>query len=237
MKKMLSPLITAILMISSFAALFVGQAPRAYASPDGALSQRFEASGHYEIVSAGIGLDGTTSGTIDLDVPGNVVEAYLYWAGYVARPSDEPLPNPDDYAQVTLTVDANPPVSIEADDHHGPDYWFGTDPEHYHFVFVERVAGAGVTTPLVEAGSHSYTIEGINFTEPYGAGLMVVYEDELLPISYVNIMDGLDSFYQDYEAPRGPDSEVSYFDFSADSQERIAQVTLFAGVSSTPMMS
>jgi hypothetical protein len=81
-----------------------------------------------------------------------------------------------------------------ADDTYGPDEWASS---FYHFVFV-----ADVTT-LVQAGNHSYAVSGagLTFTENYGAGLMVVYEDAGLPLSYVVINDGLDSFHSEYEAP------------------------------------
>jgi len=54
--------------------------PLAFA--DVPLTNRFDETGHYGIVAAGVGLMDKTSDYISIDVPGTVVAAYLYWAGY-----------------------------------------------------------------------------------------------------------------------------------------------------------
>jgi hypothetical protein len=218
MKKVIASLLTAMMLTISLASPFVGGTQGVYAYSDGALAQRFAATGNYGIAAAGVGLNGGAPGDISLDVPGSVFKAYLYWAGYAVST------NPDDFDSVSFSVDGDPSTTVDADWVSGPEPW-PESPDCYHYVF-----GADVTS-LVESGDRDYTIsgEGLAFTEPYGAGLMVVYGDGSLPVSYVSIKDGLDSFHCAYAAPQGPDSEVTCFDFASDTEEHSADVTMFVG--------
>jgi len=218
MKRILVSLLTTVMLAMSLVAPFMAEAPKAYADPaDEALNLRFEATRHYDIVAAGMGLNGETSGVINLDVPGSVVQAYLYWAGQADST------NLDDFDEVSFAVGAEPAVSIVADEHYGPEFWL--DPERYNFVFIEDV------TSLVQSGDNDYTIsgDGLAFIENYGAGLMVVYEDASLPIAVVKINDGLDSFHHDFPAPRGPDSDMTFFDLRPSATGQDANVVMFVG--------
>jgi hypothetical protein len=225
MKRIVSPLITAIFMISSFAVLFVGQAPNAYASPDGALSQRFKTEGHYGMVANGVGLNGMNDNdpaadrTFNLNVPGSVIKAYLYWSGH----ANVPPYDDSDFDEILLTIDGGTTAHLVADFNYGPAYWL--DPNRHHFVYGEDV------TTIVQRGDHTYTVsgEGLTFAENHGAGLLVVYEDIDLPYSQVRINDGLDSFYHGFPAPRGPDSETTYFDFDSSIEQRDADIVILAG--------
>ena len=79
LKKRICPLV--LIALLSMAAIV----PAVFA--DAALTnERFKATGNYDIVAAGVGLQGVTSGEIDLNIPDSgtsvVVAAYLYWSGY-----------------------------------------------------------------------------------------------------------------------------------------------------------
>ena len=215
MKRILISIMTTAMLAMSLVSPFMADVPKAYADPaDEVLSPRFEATGHYDIAAAGVGLNGETSGVINLDVPGSVIQAYLYWAGQ----ADSTIP--DDFDDVSFAVGSDPAVAIVADDHYGPEFWL--EPDRQNFVFIEDV------TSLIQSGDTDYTIsgEGLNFTENYGVGLMVVYEDASLPTAVVKINDGLDSFHHDFPAPRGPDSEMTFFDLRPSADEKDASVAV-----------
>jgi hypothetical protein len=60
---------------------------------------------------------------------------------------------------------------------------------------------------------------------------MVVYEDGSLPVSYVSINDGLDSFCCTFKTAQESNSEVTYFDFASGTEKRSADVAMFvAGI-------
>ena len=184
------------------------------------LTPRYEAEGRYALVVGGVGTHDSSSGDITLTVPGTVIQAYLYWGGI-----DEGLLGDD---TVSLTVDGGTTTTITADDTYGPLFWCCD--VFYRYVYVEDV------TPLVQAGTHTYTVS--DFDEMYsqdGAGLMVVYEDPSLPYSRVEIRDGLDRFYRWWydplEEPNDPSAEtaVTCFTFEPSPVDRQMDITIFVG--------
>jgi len=224
MKRIIIPTLAAAALILAMVALSTAGTPKVHANPDGALTHSsFAAVGRYGIVADGVGLNGKDDSTeaefrtIQLDVPGSVAKAYLYWAGY------DSSSDPSTVNSVSVAVDNDPtPTTIIAGETYGPAEWASS---FYHFVFIADV------TSLVQTGNHEYAISGagLTFIENYGAGLMVVYEDAGLPLSYIVIKDGLDSFHCEYGVPQGPDTEVTYFDFASDANDRNVAITLFAG--------
>jgi hypothetical protein len=180
--------------------------------PNGKLTVRFEATGRYDIVAGGVGLHDDESGDILLNVPGAVIQAYLYWAGY-----DDTSPYIDDAVTFTVGVSTTP---LTADWVYGPDLWFD---DYYQTVYVEDV------TSLILTGKHTYSISDFDLAHDYGAGLIVVYEDQSLPYSIVKIYDGLDSFHYAFSDPQGPNSEVTCADFNAVPYDRAMEITLFVG--------
>ena len=183
-----------------------------WAKPDGELTERFEGVGRYDIVAGGVGLYGTTFGDIDLNVPGTVIQAYLYWAGYDTDPGGDDT--------VDFAIDGGPATTLIADFIYGPDFWYNPDGvDYYHYVYVEDV------TSLVLSGSYTYSITDVDIGHNYGAGLMVVYENPSLPVNTVKIHDGLDSAHFRFIPPQGPDSEVTYVDVGAGAMG----ITLFVG--------
>jgi hypothetical protein len=179
---------------------------------DAALTnERFREIGYYDIVAAGVGLEGVTDGTISLNIPpsGNseVVVAYLYWSGY------DPITGGDDEVDFEGT-----PVTVL--DSFGPDLWYD---DHYTYVYVADV------TSDVQTGNNDYDIEGVEFDRNFGAGLIAVYESDDLPLAEAIILDGLDNYWFGWPDPRGPNSEVTSLTFDPATISRTAEMILIAG--------
>jgi hypothetical protein len=181
------------------------------------LTLRYGAEGPYALVAGGVGMTNSPSGDILLDVPGTVIQAYLYWGGW-----DEIGDGGDD--TVSLSVDGGVATPLTADETFGPAFWFGN---YERYIYVEDV------TSLVQAGAHTYTVS--DFDEMYfrdGAGLLVVYEDPSLPWNRVEIRDGLDRFYRWwYNPPDEPRAEtaITCFAFEAFPEDRQMDITMFVG--------
>lgn len=176
---------------------------------DAALTNvRFDDTGNYNIIASGVGLEGATSGDIQLNVQGNVVAAYLYWAGIGTETTGDS----------TVELDG---VGVSVVDTYGPVNWY-LDGRHY--VYVADVTGQ------VSSGDNTYTVSQLDMpVNNYGAGIVVIYEDDALPLVRIVLLDGLDGFWFDWGSPVGPDSEVFCFDFDPASVERDANMLLIAG--------
>ncbi|NLX08609.1 MAG: DUF3344 domain-containing protein [Chloroflexi bacterium] len=187
---------------------------------DGPLTTTFTGTGRYAIASAGVGMTDTDTAQITLNVPGTVVQAYLYWAMNDFSPGGD---NTIDFG-----IQGNPPTTLVADgpgESYGPDFWFtqsGNDV--YHYVFVEDV------TALVVSGPATYEVSGFDaLRRRYGAGLLVVYEDPALPWRSIEIKAGLDGAYWNFPDPQGPNTDVTCFQFAADTIDRTFTYTMMAG--------
>ena len=202
MKKQL----TAILICSILAIAII--LPVVLAADTALSNVRFEEEGNYEMLAAGVGLKGETSGDITITIPGDVVVAYLYWSGIGYETQGD--------NQVVFDTE-----TVNADDTYGPEPWYA---DYYHYVYVAEV------TALVESGTNTYTVEEVNIPHlNYGAGLVVVYQDNALPLVKITILDGLDGFWFDWDTPVGPDSEVFSYDFNPSVESRDGEMFLFVG--------
>jgi hypothetical protein len=186
---------------------------------DEALNVRTHHDGTYGIVSAGVGLDLADPAVGDsfvLNVPGPVVQAFLFWAG---QDTDPPGGDP----AVLLSVNGGPANPIAALRSYGPEYW-NEPPIRNNHVWVADV------TPLVLPGVNTYTVSdfGPMYAE-FGAGLLVVYQDGGLPYSFVEVVEGLDGAYHNYTSPRGPDTEVACVQFAAEASARTMNLSFFVG--------
>lgn len=181
--------------------------PLAFA--DVPLTSRFDQTGHYGIVVAGVGLMGKTSGYISIDVPGTVVAAYLYWAGYDIETGG------DDSVQFDGSA-------VTADQTYAGE-WVGYN---YHYVYVKDITALG----LVNTGPDNYQVADLSLgVRNYGAGLLVVYADMSLPTARIVVMDGLDGFFFDWDPDLGPNSEVACFEFAGVASDRDVEMFLFVG--------
>jgi hypothetical protein len=168
---------------------------------NGPLTLRYENSGKLEITASGVGLTNLTTGIINLDVHGDVVQAFLYWSGYNTTDS----PNGDD--TIDFSVDGGVAVTLNADFVYGPDFWFDDGENRvFHYVYGENI------TNLISKGNHLYNISDVTIGNNYGAGIIVVFSDPHLDVCMVSIYDGLDSLFWNFTTPRGPNSEVLVLD-------------------------
>jgi hypothetical protein len=186
---------------------------------DGPLNQRGDViSGTYGIVVDGIGLRNTPIATLAITVPGTRVEAaYLYWSGIRSRTDVGGI---EDYT-VTLQVDNNP-YEVIADTVYGWSWWYD---QYGHNTYVADV------TDLVELGAHSYTFSDYEADrERYGFSLLIVYEDTNLPRTEITLLDGLDSVYHRFTAPKDSPSALNCIPVTADpSKNRIMDFTVIVG--------
>ena len=192
------PQLCSWMALSVLALLLAALAPAALADDtEEVLAPRFSADGHYGVVAAGVGMlrDGAPGArAIQIDVPGTSVRAaYLYWSGYGTANSGDCL--------VELRRDADgESVQVSADPDtgtYGPAFWFDG---YYYWSHV------GDVTSLIRSGPGSYTVSdfGEMLHRRNGAGLVVVYEDAGLPLSRVELRDGLDRFHRGWgEGARG----------------------------------
>ena len=188
------------------------------AAADAALSQSFSAQGNYAIAANGVGLLGQTSGDIVLNVPGTPIQAFLYWAG-----NDFETDGGDD--TVSFSVNAGPSTSLTADRLLGADFWFSSaSGDVLNYVYAEDV------TSLTLSGINTYTVSDFGpLRSEYGAGMIVVYEDPGLPVGLAEINDGLDAAYWNFPAPRGPNTEVTCFQFAAAGSARNLEAFILGG--------
>ena len=207
-----------LLKIILVAILAFGPINLVQADGDETLNTSFQTFGHYGLVSEGVGLRAGGPYDIQLQVPGTVVQAWLYWGGY------DRIPGGDSTA--AISVDGGGYEIVEGDLINDPNncWWWGP---FYGFVYRADV------TSLVESGAHTYSITGIEYRGSaavlHGASLFVVYEDLTLPLQEIEIKDGYDGMWDAYEPPRGPNSEVVTFYFDSQPVERNFDFTFIIG--------
>lgn len=185
---------------------------------DGPLTVSFDAAGGYGVAVKGVGLTNAPSGTITLNVPGTPVKATLYWAGYDLIDGGDNT--------IVLAIDGGAATELTADTQLGPDLWLdraGTINDMYHFVYIKDV------TSLVQPGTHTYAVSGVELDKVYGASIQVIYEDASLPTRAVKALEGLDSAYWNFPPPRGPNTEVAVITFDAASFDRTLDFAITAG--------
>ncbi len=156
-------------------------------------------------VAAGVGL-WNGPGTINLEVPGDVVQALLYWEGHTAGPGY------DD----TISVNG---VSVTGTVIGGPTQFFGST---YSTTVRADITALG----LVDEGNNALHITDMNFNRGNnGAGLLVIFDDDTT--AEIDIRDGNDLAFHAYDSPL--DTTVPQtFTFAAEAEDRVADLTIFA---------
>ncbi len=198
----LAAMARALLVIAFASALFLlPNAPIALAgNPDTPLDILFQAGTcedpNYAIATAGVGLNGATSGVMSLTIPNSatVVQAYLFYVGYDSTDTAGGDPN------ITFQRDALAVNSITAIDMGGPAFW---QTAKWAWAFRADV------TSYVASGAHTYTIGGLNtFSSPVlkteGAQLVVVYRDVSAGTQAVYLYAGMDMAQTRSGPPAGP---------------------------------
>ena len=156
------------------------------------------------VVAAGTGLV-TQPGTIDLDVPGTVEQALLYWEGM----------STDGSGDATIVVNGTEVTGTLIG---GPTLFF---PTAYSSTYRADITSLG----LVDTGGNSLSVSGLAFNLVNdGAGLLVIYDDGTT--SEIGLVDGNDLAFRDFASPL--DTTVPQtFTFAPAATERTADVAMF----------
>ncbi len=171
------------------------------------------------IVAAGTGMQSGT-GTVDLDVPaGALVQVIAYWSGAQLG---------DVAGDGAITLDGVEVVGTPISD---PAYFFtcpagcgDTAGDFFYSAFRADITALG----LVDVGSNTLSVAGMDFTaENSGVGLVVIV-DEGLGDSIAQIKDGVDLAFAGFPAPRDTTVAQTYT-FDADTVARVAEMAIFAG--------
>ncbi|MCW5858208.1 MAG: hypothetical protein KIS63_07970, partial [Caldilineales bacterium] len=170
------------------------------------------------IVMAGAGLDGKTSSSLSIDVPGTVISAWVYYNGADNGnlPGDNPSLNNGDFA---VTFDGNPLTATLAG---GPALW---TPSTWTYLFRVEV------TALVAPGPGTYTLGGVDAFDIYNNGweLVVLYADPVRRPHLVGLAEGLDLAQGVGAPPSGPGIKPAAFVFDPAPIARTASLITAAG--------
>jgi hypothetical protein len=168
------------------------------------------------IVAAGVGLRGdppaVQPGTININVPGDVVQVILYWEGHMTSATG------DDQVTVEGTDVTGTLIG-------GPTNFFVSA---WSSVYRADITSLGVVNP----GANAVEIGGMDYNQlcpvctNNGAGILVIYDDGS-GVAHIDIRDGLDLAFYAFDPPL--DTTVPQtFDFGSSDAGRIAELTMFA---------
>ena len=168
------------------------------------------------IVASGVGLRGDPADQpkdININVPGTVVHAFLYWEGQ----------NATDGGDADITVNGSPVTGALIG---GPTLFFsGAWSSSYR----------ADITGMVSSGNNTLSIGDMDFTRcsgsdcrNNGAGVVVIYNDGSSPTADIGIADGNDLAFFDFDAPLDTTEPVT-FGFPSSSSSRTATLVLMAG--------
>lgn len=164
------------------------------------------------IVAAGVGLE-TEPGVINLNVPGNVVQAFLYWSG-------EGLATGDDTIEVEVGGNSQTRSGTLIG---GPELFFSfAGNDFYASTYRDDV------TDLVQSGANALTVSGLDFGLGFpgsGAGLLVIFEDG--PTVQIDIRDGQDLAFAFFAPPLDATVPVDYA-YASSAADRSGTLTIMA---------
>ena len=165
------------------------------------------------VVTSGVGLV-AQPGDININVPGTVNQALLYWSGAVTSNAAS-----DD----TVLVDG---VEVSGTLIGGPAYFFDAFGKQFYYSSYRADI-----TDMVNSGANVFTIEGMDNVdgsghgENSGAGVLVIYDDGTS--ADIGIKDGMDLAYYDFPEPRKT-TIVQTFTFAPEAVDRVADLNIFA---------
>ena len=172
----------------------------------------------YKVAVAGVGMSDRTSGTISLNLPTSAtnIQAWLYWTG--RDPSTE--------GDGTILFQGTPYAGLPIG---GPAFWDTND-----FAFAYR---ADVSSAIIP-GNSTYTVQdGLSvpgdtneFTIPYGAALVVVYQDtsETTP-NIVEVWANMDIAEGSSSPPGSEGVSPVTFEFEPAAVNRTAYLSVVVG--------
>lgn len=164
------------------------------------------------IVAAGIGLI-SQPGTININVPGTVKQALLYWEGQSMKTAASPSVTGDS----TIVVNG---ITINGVEIGGPTRFFGiSGGDVYSSTYRADI------TKYVGTGNNALQITGLDFSYANnGAGVMVIFDDGTS--ANIELRDGNDLAFVNFAPPL--DTTVPQtFNFPADTSSRNADLTMF----------
>ena len=169
-------------------------------------------------VVAGVGLRGNPADeqpkSIDIDVPGAVVQVLVYWEGQ----------NETEGGDDEIVVDGTPVTGT----------LIGGPTEFFDDAWSSAYRADITELDAVVMGANSVPVEGLDFTRCDGAndcrnngvGLLVIYDDGSGALE-IGIKDGLDLAFFDFDPPLDTTVPV-VFDFTPSLAPRVASLGLFA---------
>ena len=170
------------------------------------------------IVAAGTGLHDAQPDVISFNVPGDVEQVLLYWAGAVTSNA---------LSDDTILVNGVPVVGQPIG---GQAFFFNAfGKDFYYSNYSADISGLG----LVGTGANSLTVEGLENKdddgngENSGAGVLVIFDDGSTT-SDIEIKDGLDLAFAGFPDPRNT-TVPQTFTFTPDVVDRVADLSIFAG--------
>ncbi|NPA91664.1 MAG: DUF11 domain-containing protein [Chloroflexi bacterium] len=170
----------------------------------------------YQVAVGGVGMAGQTSGTINVNVPASatIVKAWLYWTGR----------DPFDEGDPTVRFEGN---TLNGTPTGGPALWGTND-----FAYAYK---ADVTS-MVSPGTSSYTFEDgyagdpDQFTIPYGASLVVIYQDNSgTGTTVVETWEGMDIAEGSSSPPGSEGTSPAVFEFDPAATPRTIDFTSVVG--------
>ncbi len=181
------------------------------------------------IASAGTGLI-NQPGMIEIDVPGEIKQALLYWECQTSIDYGRPLTDKDILGDYDLTINGE---FIEGELIGGSTRFFGSSVNGSTYSTTFR---ADVThLNLIDNGNNILEVDGLdcsNQANPLlrfsnsGAGLMVIYDDDSMSETEIILKDGNDLAFHSFTPPL--DTTVAQtFTFEKSDESRVAQLNLF----------
>jgi uncharacterized repeat protein (TIGR01451 family) len=159
--------------------------------------------GHFKIFAKGVGLNGSPSGDITLDIPGEPMQAFLTW-------------------QKNLTDGVN---TIAFSNGSSIEEIPGNASQATGSNFSCFLADISA---FIVTGSITYTVSTLDDEIYPGAGMLVIVEDPSFPLQRIEVQrDFCDFFFHGTEGHEN--SDVITFNFAPSETEREAKITLFVG--------
>ena len=174
------------------------------------------------IVAAGAGLIFQPS-SIELDVPGEVKQAIIYW---------ECQMDPDDPADDTIMIDGNEIVGTLIG---GPNNFFRTT---FSSTFRADITALG----LVDSGLNTLEVKGLDCSAQLGptlekanngAGLLVIYNDNSQPEAQIQIRDGNDLAFEGFGGHLQVTEPQTFIYDESDEIRNATLVLFFSSISGT----
>lgn len=210
-----------LIIKSSFAVILVTLFGLAQATP---LTPNTPLSGQgLSYSSAGIGLEATSTGNININIGGPVISATLYWSGRQFPNTDCNIPVPPNGADDQLKFDG---TAITADRVTGCEINYDSDNIGYAADVTAIVSAAGT-------GAQSFSVEADDspqMSRLLGAGLLVIYTDPADTTFYtVTVAEGLDFAYINGVPTAATVTEPVIFNYAGAGFVREASIGIYAG--------